>query len=86
MTSRPVAAPVHAPQPAQVAVAAPQPKNAVQPVKRSAAPAYTSETAYAAPAKRAPSGPQVVFGNVILRDDGMMQQVNDSAGQKPAKR
>lgn len=86
VTSRPVAAPVHAPQPAQVAVAAPQPKNAVQPVKRSAAPAYTSETAYAAPAKRAPSGPQVVFGNVILRDDGMMQQVNDSAGQKPAKR
>lgn len=89
VAARPVAtpAPAQVRQPvAQVAVAAPQPKNAVQPVKRAAAPAYSSETAYAAPAKRQSTEPQVMFGNVILRDDGMLQQVGNSSGQKPAKR
>lgn len=80
------AAPVQAAQRMQVAVAAPQPKNAVQPVKRAAAPAYTSETAYAAAPKKQSTEPQVVFGNVILRDDGMLQQVGNSSGQKAPKR
>lgn len=83
----PVAAPV-VEQPVRMA-SAPLPKasgkpSAIRPVA-APAPVTTSETAYAAPTKRR-TEPQVVFGNVILRDDGMMQQVDDAPQGKPSRR
>ncbi|MFD1744364.1 septal ring lytic transglycosylase RlpA family protein [Rhizobium helianthi] len=90
--ARPNIAPVTAPvvnKPVHVA-SAPQPK-AVAPKPSQARPVAaqaavtTSETAYAAPAKRR-TEPQVIFGNVILRDDGMMQQVDGAPQGKPARR
>lgn len=60
------------------------PKAPVQPaqMRPTMAPVTTSETAYAAPTKRRGTEPQVIFGNVILRDDGMMQQVDVSKSSR----
>lgn len=98
VASAPVAKPapmqVQAPKPASRAPAAlpvearmappVQARPKAQPVQQ-ARPAASTQTAYAAPAPSA-AAPRVVFGNVVLRDDGLIQQVPGSAPQKTPKR
>jgi rare lipoprotein A len=64
----------------------PAPAQPVQKAAKSAQPypAASAQTAYAAPAHSAAS-PQVIFGNVILRDDGRIEQVSNGSSQKAAR-
>lgn len=74
----PVAVPVEA------RMAAPAQARPRSEAARAASPA--TQTAYAAQPTTSAAAPRVVFGNVILRDDGVIQQVSDTAPQKTAKR
>lgn len=93
-SQRHMPAEVAVPAPKQMHVATAQParpaaqaRQVAQPMQMrpTTAPVTTSETAYAAPTKKRGTEPQVIFGNVILRDDGMLQQVDAPAG-KAARR
>lgn len=73
---RPGASTVRGAPAPQVAQQRPQPVQVAQP---------SAQTAYAQPAPRA-QAPVVMFGNVVLRDDGMMEQTPAGGTQKTARR
>lgn len=77
------AAPVQRSEPRPAAKAA-VPSTAQAAPKPRPAPAVT-ETAYAAPAPAA-KGPRVMFGNVVLRDDGVLETDGGAAAPKTARR
>jgi rare lipoprotein A len=73
---RPGASTVRSAPATQVVQQRPQPVQVAQP---------SAQTAYAQPAPRA-QAPVVMFGNVVLRDDGMLEQAPAGGPQKTARR